>query len=66
MRDEQNFKSYLMTYKEAMERVYGKEKMVLKYVWRLYEETLSFYHTHDQVHRVVESALNGTPTSSAL
>lgn len=36
MADEQNFTSHLCTYEEARTRVWGVERDVLRYAWKLY------------------------------
>lgn len=40
MADEENFKSYLLTYEEVMDRVTGNERHVLYYAWTVYLDTL--------------------------
>ncbi|KAF9555735.1 hypothetical protein CPC08DRAFT_620126, partial [Agrocybe pediades] len=44
MPDEQNYKSHLMPYEEAMKKLHGDEKMVLTYAWELFQCTLKYYN----------------------
>jgi ADP-ribose pyrophosphatase YjhB (NUDIX family) len=40
MPDEQNYESHLLPYEEALQRVWGSEKMTLRYAWAVYCNTL--------------------------
>jgi len=40
MADEQSYVSRLCTYRDAMEKVWGKDREVLRYAWALYTSTL--------------------------
>lgn len=39
MANEQNYKSYLLTFQEAMDNLWGREKLVLAYVWDVFVGT---------------------------
>ena len=39
MPNEQSFTSHLFTFDEAMERLYGAERRVLRYAWDIYHHT---------------------------
>ncbi|KAG6883633.1 hypothetical protein C0993_004985 [Termitomyces sp. T159_Od127] len=43
MPDEQTYTSYIVTYEEAMNRLQGLERRVLRYVWTIYLYTLDVY-----------------------
>ncbi|KAF9450535.1 hypothetical protein P691DRAFT_789100 [Macrolepiota fuliginosa MF-IS2] len=40
MADEENYVSYLLTYEEAMKRLWGSERDVLSYAWAVFLRTL--------------------------
>lgn len=40
MEDESNYVSHLFTYEEAMKRVWGSEKDVLRYAWAIFQRTV--------------------------
>jgi hypothetical protein len=40
MPDEQNYESHLLSYEEALQRVWGSERMALQYAWAVYCNTL--------------------------
>ncbi|KAG5731119.1 hypothetical protein E4T56_gene15567 [Termitomyces sp. T112] len=43
MPDEQTYTSHILTYEEAMNRLWGLERHVLDYVWTIYVYTLGIY-----------------------
>lgn len=42
MPDEQNYTSYLLSYEEAIQKLDSPDKMVLRYVWKAYAQTVAF------------------------
>ncbi|KAG6876565.1 hypothetical protein C0993_002273 [Termitomyces sp. T159_Od127] len=69
MPDEQTYTSYIVTYEEAMNRLQGLERRVLRYVWTTYLYTLDVYRElkagqADGVDDKTKENVNTTDTST--
>jgi hypothetical protein len=48
MPDEQNYEPHLLSYEEAFQRVWGSERMALRYAWEVYCDTIDYLHQQAQ------------------
>jgi hypothetical protein len=54
MSNEQTYASHLLTYDEAMERLHGAERRVLKYAWDVYHHTVEVEKERRRAHERLE------------
>jgi hypothetical protein len=55
MADEVNFVTHLLTYEEALARVWGRERDVLKFAWAIFLRTVDIEAAHAKQAALQES-----------
>lgn len=66
MPDEQNYETHLLSYEEASQRVWGSERMALRYAWEVYCNTLDYFYQQAQQEPTQPSLQSGTQFATSF